>query len=171
MEGSAVECPEGSRQHPRGLPGPLAAAGNQFNSFGSNVLFILEATMGSKIKLRMCVREQAPEVLELPVGAYMWEVLLPRRRVDPQPPTGLVPAPHLPGFGVPDLAADPSGCGEWKEGRVGFRAQVTEACVSKPRPDPNPRVHQKPRGPAEIPGPTTLEPGAPPTARSPEVPA
>lgn len=64
-----IECLEYS--HPRRLPRPLAGSKNQLNSLQSNVLFILQVTINSKIKLRADVCEQAPESLKLPAAAHL----------------------------------------------------------------------------------------------------
>lgn len=60
------ECSQPSR-----LPRPLAGSKNQLNSLQSNVLFILQVTINSKIKLRADVCEQAPESLKLPAAAHL----------------------------------------------------------------------------------------------------
>lgn len=57
--------------HPRRLPRPLAGSKNQLNSLQSNVLFILQVTINSKIKPRADVCEQAPESLKLLAAAHL----------------------------------------------------------------------------------------------------
>lgn len=152
-----IECPE---SHPRGLPRPLAGGENQFNSLPSNVLFILQVTINSKINLRVYVHERAAESLK-PFVAIRLGSASPREEGAPLASRRPGSSPVSPGAGSsgglipPSLAADPSGCGEGWGGGGGFGAvEVTSACVRKLGPSPNLRFHKKPRGLAEILGPT-----------------
>lgn len=103
--------------HPSALPRSLAGSKNQFNSLQSNVLFILQVTINSKIKLRVDVFEQAPELLKLLVavdlGSYPprdWGGSLASCRPGPSPTSPRVWSWWLI---LPNLAAESSGCGEW----------------------------------------------------------
>lgn len=120
-----LECPE---SHPRGLPRPLAGSEKQFHGLQSNVLFNLQVTINSQIKLRVYVHKQAPELLELLMAVHLGNSS-PREEGTPfHPPTTLAscrpgPNPKSPRVGnsggliPPSLAADPSGCGEgWGRG-------------------------------------------------------
>lgn len=69
QSGFFTECLEWP--HPSRLPRHLAGSKNQFHSLQSNVLFILQVTINSKIKLRVDVCEQAPELLKLLVVAHL----------------------------------------------------------------------------------------------------
>lgn len=109
--------------HPSGFPRLLASNENQFNSFQSNVLLILQVTINSKIKLRVYVHE----LLKLSKVVYLGSSPL-GLRVDPRASCRLDSSNTCPrvwssgGLTLPNLAADTSGGGEWWEGRIGFRA-------------------------------------------------
>lgn len=110
-----------------GFPGPWQGSENQFNNLQSNVLFILQVTINSKIKLRVYVHELAPELLKLLMAIHLGSSS-PREEGTPPASCRPGPSPGSPGVGSsgglipPSLAADPSGCGEWRGGGGGFRA-------------------------------------------------